>query len=291
MKVKWGFLKRLHLDHTYGLLTARSAYLCFQAFNLLDWRGEGSLDDVQFHAFMSIATDLTEKHIYKVFDIFDLDRSGSVEFDEFYLLTSILVAIKDNQGKQFMYQHWRTCFEILDEDGGRTISLTEFCTLGFLFNFTPRAIQNIYKEFDVAGNMELDYSEFRLFVLAAIEMQKRLDNEIDPLPTRIYKYVQSHLQKMNLPFLKKGSEEDVNGQSQGSEPMLMVAAQMVRRITTGRSASRSVTKSTERRNSIALSQQLLEEDGDLEAQLGNVKEEAEDVLSVKEGEKDTSITV
>ncbi|KAI9342584.1 hypothetical protein BDR26DRAFT_859210 [Obelidium mucronatum] len=207
MRVKWGFLKRLHLDHTYGLLTARSALMCHQVFNLLDWRGAGSLDDVQFAAFMAIATDLNEEHIYKVFDIFDLDRSGSVEFDEFYLLVSILVAIKDNQGKQFMYQHWRTCFEILDEDGGRTISLTEFCTLGFLFNFTPQAIKNIFKEFDVAGNQELDYSEFRLFVLAAIEMQKRLDNEIDPWITRVGKYLQSHLQKLNIPFLKGQSEE------------------------------------------------------------------------------------
>ncbi|KAJ3031555.1 UNVERIFIED_CONTAM: EF-hand calcium-binding domain-containing protein 9 [Siphonaria sp. JEL0065] len=207
MKVKWGFLKRLHLDHTYGLLTARSALLCHEAFKLLDWRGAGSLDDVQFAAFMSMATDLNEKHIYKVFDIFDLDRSGSVEFDEFYLLVSILVAIKDNQGKQFMYQHWRTCFEILDEDGGRTISLTEFCTLGFLFNFTPQAIKNIFKEFDVAGNQELDYSEFRLFVLAAIEMQKRLDNEIEPLITRIGKYIQTHLKKLNISFLGNKAQE------------------------------------------------------------------------------------
>jgi Ca2+-binding EF-hand superfamily protein len=51
-----------------------------------------------------------------------------------------------------MYQHWRTCFEILDEDGGKTISMTEFSTLGFLFNFSPRAIKNIYTEFDITGN-------------------------------------------------------------------------------------------------------------------------------------------
>jgi Ca2+-binding EF-hand superfamily protein len=51
-------------------------------FKLLDWRGTGSLDDIQFNAFMGFATDLKERQIYKVFDIFDLDRSGSVEFDE-----------------------------------------------------------------------------------------------------------------------------------------------------------------------------------------------------------------
>ncbi|KAJ3238783.1 EF-hand calcium-binding domain-containing protein 9 [Chytriomyces hyalinus] len=209
MRVKSSFLKRLHLDSTWGLLTARSALICLEVFQLLDWRGAGSLDDIQFLSFMTLATDLKEKQVYKVFDIFDLDRSGSVEFDEFYLLVSILVAIKDNQGKQFMYQHWRTCFDILDEDGGRTISMKEFCTLGFLFNFSSRAIQNIYKEFDCAGNMELDYSEFRLFVLAAIEMQSRLDQELEPWPSRMYNYLQKRLQSCNVPFFRKTSDSNL----------------------------------------------------------------------------------
>ncbi|KAJ3355736.1 EF-hand calcium-binding domain-containing protein 9 [Entophlyctis luteolus] len=219
MKVKWNLIKRLHLDHTYGLLTARSAHLCFEAFKLLDWRGVGSLDDIQFSAFMTVATDMREKQIYKVFDIFDLDRrfektirdgvvlticSGSVEFDEFYLLVSILVAIKDDQGKQFMYQHWRTCFEILDEDGGRTISIAEFSTLGFLFNFTPVAIRKIFKEFDVTGNMELDFSDFRLFVLAAIEMQSRMDSQGGtPYATRAMGIVLEKLQSWNFPFIRQ----------------------------------------------------------------------------------------
>jgi Ca2+-binding EF-hand superfamily protein len=76
-----------------------------------------------------------------------------------------------------MYQHWRTTFEILDEDGSKEVSRTEFETLGFLFNFTPQAVRKIYQEFDVTGNSELDYKEFRLFVLAAIDMQTKLENK------------------------------------------------------------------------------------------------------------------
>ncbi len=41
-----------------------------------------------------MATDLKESQAYKVFDVFDLDRSGTVEFDEFYLLVCILIAVK-----------------------------------------------------------------------------------------------------------------------------------------------------------------------------------------------------
>lgn len=54
-----------------------------------------------------------------------------------------------------MYQHWRTCFELLDEDGSKEVSRTEFELLGFLFNFTHKAVGTIYKEFDVTGNAVL----------------------------------------------------------------------------------------------------------------------------------------
>ena len=56
--------------------------MLFEVFKLLDWRGTGGLDVIQFASFLGSVTDLSKTQIYKVFDIFDLDRSGSVEFDE-----------------------------------------------------------------------------------------------------------------------------------------------------------------------------------------------------------------
>ena len=82
MKVRSPFLRRLELDPTYGLLNARSAYSVYHLFLLLDFRGTGGIDDIQFSAFLRCVTDLDQKQVDKVFDIFDLDRSGSCEFDE-----------------------------------------------------------------------------------------------------------------------------------------------------------------------------------------------------------------
>ena len=42
------------------------------------------------HAF----TDLSKSNIYNVFDMLDVDGSGTIDFDEFYLLMCILIAIK-----------------------------------------------------------------------------------------------------------------------------------------------------------------------------------------------------
>ena len=53
--------------------------------------------DVQFYAFMRSATDLSKEKIYKVFDLLDVDRSGLMDFDEFYLLICILVAMNVSQ--------------------------------------------------------------------------------------------------------------------------------------------------------------------------------------------------
>ncbi|KNE56253.1 hypothetical protein AMAG_02087 [Allomyces macrogynus ATCC 38327] len=175
MKVTSNFIKRLHLDPKYGLLNASSAQLVLEFFRLLDCKGTGGIDDIQFAAFLSTSTDLSKSQIYKIFDIFDLDRSGSCEFDEFYLLVCILVAINDNKAKHFLYRHWRTCFELLDEDGSKAVSREEFETLGFLFGFSRAAVKRIYDEFDVSGNQELDYNEFRLFVFAAIDAQEDLE--------------------------------------------------------------------------------------------------------------------
>ncbi len=63
--------------------------------------------------------------------MFDVDNSGSIEFDEFYLLICMLVAIKDSDEKQFLWRHSRTCFELLDEDGSGSVSLDEFETYVF----------------------------------------------------------------------------------------------------------------------------------------------------------------
>ena len=51
------FLSHFHIDPKYGLLNARSAILIQECFNLLDWKGDGSLDDIQFTTFLTSVTN------------------------------------------------------------------------------------------------------------------------------------------------------------------------------------------------------------------------------------------
>ena len=94
MKVLSPFLMRLHLDRTHYILTARGVQMVKELFMALDTRKKGLLDDVQFMCFMKAATDQSEKVIYKVFDMFDPESTGWIDFHSFYLLVCMLISIK-----------------------------------------------------------------------------------------------------------------------------------------------------------------------------------------------------
>ena len=50
--------------------------------------------DIQFYHFLHAVCDLNRGHIYNVFDMLDVDGSGRIDFDEFYLLVCILISLK-----------------------------------------------------------------------------------------------------------------------------------------------------------------------------------------------------
>ncbi|RMX51813.1 hypothetical protein pdam_00021959 [Pocillopora damicornis] len=179
MKIRSQILKYMHLDRTYCLLTGRNVRIVLELFRLIDVHDEMVLNDVQFCAFMKTATDLSTNQIYKVFDMLDVDGSGAMDFDEFYLLICILIAVQDKAEKNFIYRHSRTVFDLLDEDNSGNISAYEFETFGFLFNLQGEAIQTIFREFDVSGDQELDYSEFKMFAMACIDRQSEIESSKD----------------------------------------------------------------------------------------------------------------
>ena len=171
MKVTSRLLDTMHLQKTYCLLPGRNVKLLYEFFKLLDVHNEHSLNDVQFRVLMKRFTDLDESRIYKVFDMLDTDCSGSIDFNEFYLLVCILIAVKDNMIKTFIYRHSRTVFDLLDEDQSGTISAHEFEVFGFLFSMDKDCIRDIFAEFDVSGDQHLDYSEFKMFAMECIDRQ------------------------------------------------------------------------------------------------------------------------
>ncbi|KAK2144246.1 hypothetical protein LSH36_775g00040 [Paralvinella palmiformis] len=177
MQVKSLFLQHFHLDQTYYLMSGRCARLLNEYFNALDVHNKSGLNDIQFSNLMKVITDLTQTEILFLFELFDLDASGILEFGEFYLMVCILIATKDNIMKGFIHMHSRVVFDLLDANSSGTISVSEFKKYGFFFDFTPDAINGVFHEFDVSHDQVLDYREFRMFALACVNSKKEMNRE------------------------------------------------------------------------------------------------------------------
>ena len=196
MRVKSPALSCLHLDRSFSLLTVKNTCLLLEYFKLLDVHDEGKINDVQFYQFMKHSTNLTKRQIFLVLDMLDQQATGYISFDQFYMLACILIALKDKVEKEFIFRHSKLVFEMLDEDGGGSISAHEFGKYGFLFNLKEHSVRDIFFEFDVSGDEELDYKEFKFFAMACIDKQRELDkiraekqakkNKAENLPSKIY---------------------------------------------------------------------------------------------------------
>ena len=103
MRVTCRLFQNMHLNRTYSLLTGRNVKVIYDLFCMLDVHNDQSLNDVQFFAFLATVTDLTESQSNAVFDMLDVDGSGSIDINEFYLLICIFIAVQDRDEKQVKF--------------------------------------------------------------------------------------------------------------------------------------------------------------------------------------------
>ncbi|XP_060096572.1 EF-hand calcium-binding domain-containing protein 9 [Heteronotia binoei] len=171
------FLHFLCLDKIYCLLSVRNARALAYYFHLLDVHRKDALNDLQFYHFLHYVTDLRKDEIMLVFDLLDWDGKGEVGFDEFYMLACIIKSHEDQLEKQFMYRHSHLVFELIDMDGGHTIGLSEFKATRFLFNIKEEDLSRIFKDFDISGDEQLNYKEFKMFTIFCIDRQQRKQRE------------------------------------------------------------------------------------------------------------------
>ncbi|KAK6475806.1 UNVERIFIED_CONTAM: hypothetical protein FKN15_002758 [Acipenser sinensis] len=178
MKLKAGVvLHYLFLDNAYCLMSIKNAKILVEYFKMLDVHNKSSLNDIQFYHFLHYTTDLSDKDIMLIFDMLDWNASGETGFEEFYMLVCILLANQNNVEKQFISRHSRPVFELIDMDGGHTISPAEFQASGFLFNLKGHALNQIFYDFDVSGDENLSYKEFKMFAMACIDKQEQTKRE------------------------------------------------------------------------------------------------------------------
>ncbi|OAP57329.1 hypothetical protein AYL99_08067 [Fonsecaea erecta] len=126
-------------------------------FALFDKDSSGTITAQELGEIMkSLGQNPSDSELQDMINEVDVDRSGSIDFDEFLQMMSTTVKAQD-----FAHET-RAAFNVFDKDGSGTISADELRqvmkSLGE--NLTDNEIDEMIREADKDNNGTIDYEEF-----------------------------------------------------------------------------------------------------------------------------------
>ncbi|KIW82217.1 hypothetical protein Z517_05244 [Fonsecaea pedrosoi CBS 271.37] len=126
-------------------------------FALFDKDGSGTITAQELGEIMkSLGQNPSDSELQDMINEVDVDRSGSIDFEEFLKMMSTTVKAQD-----FAHET-RAAFNVFDKDGSGTISADELRqvmkSLGE--NLTDEEIDEMIREADKDKNGTIDYEEF-----------------------------------------------------------------------------------------------------------------------------------
>ncbi|KAG6005207.1 hypothetical protein E4U21_000336 [Claviceps maximensis] len=132
-------------------------------FRAVDKDGTGQLSEGELSAAL-VNGDWTAFDIHTVrmmIRMFDTDRNGTINFDEFCGLWSFLAS-------------WRTLFDRFDVDRSGNISLEEFTNalIAFRYRLSPAFVELLFRTYDKRGEGVMS---FDLFVQSCISLKRMTD--------------------------------------------------------------------------------------------------------------------
>lgn len=141
-----------------------------QIFNEFDTSGDGFLTiDEMAEAFLAIGIRLDIPTMKAIFNHFDPNGSGSVHYGEFvwafYNRRNLLRQWK-RKTEGMTEREIREKFHKYDKNGNGYLSKNEFtkCLKDFGMSLSEKEIDILIERFDVDGDNEIDYNEFKMFL-------------------------------------------------------------------------------------------------------------------------------
>ncbi|KAL6051746.1 EF-hand calcium-binding domain-containing protein 9 [Balamuthia mandrillaris] len=122
-----------------------------------------AMNENQFINFLRKLTDFNDYEILEILDIFDKHQNGSIAFEEFFLILSMLSAREFGQATQFLYLHGRQVFEILCHSITTRINFERFARLGFVMGIPEEYILMRLLDYNLNTFHTFDREEFILY--------------------------------------------------------------------------------------------------------------------------------
>ncbi|KAL4940770.1 hypothetical protein BDV06DRAFT_213222 [Aspergillus oleicola] len=128
-----------------------------EVFSVFDKDGNGDIDAHELGEVMrSLGQAPTEEELQDIIDELDVDRTGTIDFNEFLILMSRKAKESDPEAEL------RAAFAVLDQDKSGTISADELrrvlTSIGD--NVSDADVEEMLKLADVNGDGTIDYEEF-----------------------------------------------------------------------------------------------------------------------------------
>ncbi|OAF72018.1 EF-hand calcium-binding domain-containing protein 9 [Intoshia linei] len=195
IKFKHKIFEHMHLNEEYSVFDNIQSLILLEIFNqLYDCRKEleglktnrleKGLNIKILNAFLQNCTNLKADYIIRIIDLLStIEKQGNKEveimhFENFVFMVAILVALKDGKQKIFSFNHDKILFNLIDSDRSGSICLDEFLRFGFLLGINKnKSLESLFRKFDITGDKELEFMEFRLLIFAYMDEEDK-SNEI-----------------------------------------------------------------------------------------------------------------
>ncbi|EEA21351.1 hypothetical protein TMatcc_009247 [Talaromyces marneffei ATCC 18224] len=128
-----------------------------EAFAVFDKDGNGEITADELREVMrSLGQNPTESELQDIVNELDVDRTGTIDFDEFLTMMVHKGKATDEEAEL------RAAFEVFDQDGSGTISADEMRRVmkSIGEDLTDAEIEEMIKEADTDGDGTIDYQEF-----------------------------------------------------------------------------------------------------------------------------------
>eukprot|EP01121_Diplochlamys_sp_Union-15-3_P006775 TRINITY_DN1729_c0_g3_i1.p1 TRINITY_DN1729_c0_g3~~TRINITY_DN1729_c0_g3_i1.p1 ORF type:complete len:224 (-),score=26.98 TRINITY_DN1729_c0_g3_i1:55-726(-) len=151
--------------------------------NLKNWFTEHSLDgstleENQFIELIRNLTSFRDAKILELLDIFDKEDTGTIYWDEFFLLVALFAALESKHCTRFFHKYSNRMFEILGGTKTNPLNFERFSRLGFVLGIPEEHVLLTLQELEVE-KIRLNNVSFEEFNLYYFTILDKIDRGID----------------------------------------------------------------------------------------------------------------
>eukprot|EP01116_Phalansterium_solitarium_P012284 TRINITY_DN28444_c0_g1_i1.p1 TRINITY_DN28444_c0_g1~~TRINITY_DN28444_c0_g1_i1.p1 ORF type:complete len:247 (-),score=35.49 TRINITY_DN28444_c0_g1_i1:82-822(-) len=122
--------------------------------------GDNALSEELILQYLRKLTDFDDYVILEIFDLLDWQDSGLLAFNEFLMLTALIVAREAGLCVHFLEHYGQRMFDVLADPTTKEIEFSKYARIGFILGVSEYDVVKALKMFDMTASTRLSSEEF-----------------------------------------------------------------------------------------------------------------------------------